>query len=566
MKARLALLAAVLWATRASAQQVSGVVRDSILASPVAGAVVSLADSTGKMLSRGITNEHGEYHIAAAAQGRTLRVIRIGYHPATVPWSPSEKTHDFVLATVPPLLEPVTVRASSNCPRRDDAAAALSLLQQARAGLLTTIVARDAKPASILRLLYERKMDGNSERIVEQTVRRDFTDNATRSFIALRSGKGFVDSGFVVRSDGGMLYLGPDAEVLMDDAFANGYCFRLADPARDRRAQIGLSFAPATRKKGRVDIEGTLWIDSVAKALRTIDYVYVGVDEPNGAIRPNGFTSFHDMPNGVVFVDQWRIRMFNSRLDTLGSGRDQYASVSYFTQESGGEVAAARWPDGAAWESKLGTLRATLIDRAGKPVTRAFVKLDGTDYDDSTDAKGMVELQHVLPGPYTLVYADSELARLNITLPAMDRFTATRGDQIARQLSVPRLSDFVRHDCLRPPPPSPYGLASSGSVGVVKTDPDTTSTVSIHAMTKDARPVLNANVEISYDAKQNNQAATQRGFTNAQGLWQSCLVFHQHDKFIAKVWREGEEAIVVHKTADWGQTIVDVRLPDPPRP
>src|SRR6185503_1178837 len=56
---RLAITGTLLCAAQLSAQQITGVVRDSILTWPIPGAVVSLFDSAGHPLARGITNQRG---------------------------------------------------------------------------------------------------------------------------------------------------------------------------------------------------------------------------------------------------------------------------------------------------------------------------------------------------------------------------------------------------------------------------------------------------------------------------------------------------------------------------
>ena len=175
------------------------------------------------------------------------------------------------------LLEPVRVIGGANCSRRDDSEAAAALLQQARAGLLTTIVAREANPATLITALYERHLDGSGNRVLSQSVRRDSVSQSTVSFHASRTGTDFVRDGFRTDESVGAVYNGTDAEVLLDDGFAAGYCFQIAKPDRARPDQIGLGFAAADRKRGRIDIDGVLWIDTVARALRDIEYRYISV-------------------------------------------------------------------------------------------------------------------------------------------------------------------------------------------------------------------------------------------------------------------------------------------------
>jgi hypothetical protein len=61
------------------------------------------------------------------------------------------------------MLDPVSVKANA-CPSRADAGPALGLLEQARAGLLNSVVARKTNPASVVLIRYQRMMDGVSDR------------------------------------------------------------------------------------------------------------------------------------------------------------------------------------------------------------------------------------------------------------------------------------------------------------------------------------------------------------------------------------------------------------------
>ena len=96
---------------------------------------------------------------------------------------------------------------------------------------------------------------------------------------------------------------GPDADVLLDEGFSNGYCFRVADSEGARPNQVGLGFSAADRRKGRVDIEGALWIDTVAHVLKDIDFRFVAFRRVYGEVEPGGRVSFREMPNGMVLIN-----------------------------------------------------------------------------------------------------------------------------------------------------------------------------------------------------------------------------------------------------------------------
>src|SRR6185503_12399934 len=155
----------------------------------------------------------------------------------------------------------------------------------------------------------------------------------------------FVEHGFAYDSAGNRWFNGPDADVMLDDAFARGYCFQMAAAQADRPSQIGLAFSPATRQRSRIDIEGAVWIDSASRTLTDIVFKYVGVTGEQERLKPGGRTLFRSMSNGVVLIDRWSLRFAvpAATLQTRMTAR-QMASVPLEVHETGAEVAEARWP------------------------------------------------------------------------------------------------------------------------------------------------------------------------------------------------------------------------------
>ncbi|MGH7653299.1 MAG: carboxypeptidase-like regulatory domain-containing protein, partial [Gemmatimonadaceae bacterium] len=303
-----ALLAVGALAAPAGAQVLTGTVRDSVDRRPIAGVVLTLLDSSGNPVTRQLTNERGEYRIALGATVRSARAIRIGYMARTL----SIRSHaggevriDFSLLALPTMIQTVRVVADTRCPIRKDRAAALGLWEQARAGLLATVVARETNPGSMFRLLYTRGFETASDRIAYMRVRAD-SSVATASFVAAHSAQDFVQSGFASNDAHTRSYFGPDAELLLSNEFAAAYCLQLADADRSRKNQVGIRFLPAYHRDGATDIDGTLWIDTVARELRDVEYTYLGMPAAvTKALHPGGYVSFRTMPNGTVVIDRW---------------------------------------------------------------------------------------------------------------------------------------------------------------------------------------------------------------------------------------------------------------------
>jgi hypothetical protein len=446
-------LASVAAANAALAQGLAGTVRDSVSQLPIPGVVVVVLDSAGATVARALANERGEYRVVRRDASRTVRFVRIGFMPREVPLPPATGALtrlDIAMLAIPSMIQAVHVLANSRCRPRKDRADALGLWEQARAGLLATIVAREENPAKVVRLGFYRVMDGNSDRIERMRVEQDSADATGRTYVAAQEAADFVRFGFSTDSLASATYFGPDADVLLSDAFAGGYCFQLADRVRSRPNQVGLRFLPADHRKGRVDIDGTLWIDSVARALVDVEYRYLNVE--TGAVRfgPGGYTSFRSMKNGVVMIDRWWIRVVSASQDTTIDVK--FGGVRFrdwlYAEEDGGELARAVWPDGLEWKASLGALRLRAIKKDGKPAVGTVIGLVATHYYGTADANGIVEIKELLPGPYTVRVIDPRIAELGVGLPTALKFVASRDTTAVATLTVPTAESMIADRCV----------------------------------------------------------------------------------------------------------------------
>jgi hypothetical protein len=435
---------------RAHAQELRGAVRDSTAQQAIPGVVLLLLDANGAVLGRNITNERGEYRIALSPGIERVRFIRIGFRPREALVPPVENgvaRLDVVMRSLPTMLEAVRVSANAKCPSRDDSPAALALLDQARAGLLATIVARDANPADLVRLAFDRNFD-DDDRILSQTIRIDSVKGGAKSFSAVLAASDFVSRGFMSDSAGSQVFYGPDAEVLLDERFSTGYCFRIADRERARpAAQIGLVFSPAERRRTRVDIEGTLWIDTVARALSDIDYRYLGLDARTNSVRPGGRISFREMRNGVVLIDRWSLRLPTVEREYVYQGTREQLREWFRPAESGGELVRATWSENYSWHGSFGTISGIANGRDGKPVSGILMHLPGTPYRAITDSAGRFEFSDVFPGPYRLAMIEPNLAAIGLEIPIADSLIAIRESVVRRSFVARSLRDYVADRC-----------------------------------------------------------------------------------------------------------------------
>jgi hypothetical protein len=454
-----ASIATTVNAQQVASQRVTGLVRDSTATTPVSGATIVLFDSLGRPVGRTISDALGRYQMSTTGDARRMRVVRLGFRPVEFALSATRAgSLDVALARVQTYLAAVHVTATASCPKRTDRGAALSLLEQVRAGLLTTVVSRSQNQARMRRLLFERQLDGEADRIRSQVVRFSLSLASPTPFGAGRSALEFVRRGFREDSAGSQTFFGPDAETLLDDNFTAGYCFQIAEPDRTRPNQIGLVFEPAAHRDGRVDITGALWVDTVARTLKDLEFRYVGIDAGVNALRPGGRLSFREMTNGVVVVDEWSLRLVTGREEmggtTLGRGGETISRPKsrLSVQEIGGVLAKAEWPDGLVWRAPLGTLRLRAVTARGKPAVGTIVRLNGTEYQATADSSGSIAIEDLLPGPYSASIVDRGLAELGLPQARRLQFEAKADSTINAQVTVETAEEVVASRCARDAP------------------------------------------------------------------------------------------------------------------
>jgi hypothetical protein len=428
----------------AVAQNLTGRVSDSLSGQALSGAVVIVLDAQGASLLRRVTDEFGRYRFDLPRQAARVEVRRIGFRPANANVSPSgdDRSLDFRLMRVPSLLEPVRVLDNASCPRRRDRQAAFALWDQMRSALLATIAERDFDPPVVQRLAYDRVLD-DRDRIAKQSVRAD-SATAGRAFSAVRSAAGFATNGFVADSGSSRVFLGPDADALVDDEFLRSYCLSIAAANADHPGRVGLAFEPARRVLRRIDIAGVVWIDTVRRSVDELEFRYRGLESYEMALRPGGWISFRTMANGVPFIDRWYLRVVVPP--------DKIAERGYVPRwrlevhEGGGEMAAARWTNGAQWRAQLGTVQGRLL-RSGKPLANTGVRLAESPYRAVSDSAGFFRIDRLLPGPYDITVEDDLLQPVGVAMATSRAFVAARDSTADIDVDAPTLNDFVRAQC-----------------------------------------------------------------------------------------------------------------------
>ncbi|MEP7002098.1 MAG: hypothetical protein ABI969_16535, partial [bacterium] len=184
----------------------------------------------------------------------------------------------------------------------------------------------------------------------------------------------------------------------------------------------------------------------VAHTLKDINFRFIINPHVPGMPDQGGQVSFREMPNGMVLIDRWLLRLAVAHLDTSYVNGMEVRRF-YFASDVGGEVARAVWPDGSAWKASLGTVQLHVVTQHGEPARTAIIRLDDTDYLGSPNAKGDLEITDVLPGPYNVVIIDTALAPMGISLGTGLKLYAQRDSTIRAPLIEPPADAFLKKHC-----------------------------------------------------------------------------------------------------------------------
>jgi hypothetical protein len=455
--ARVTPLTLLLCASLGEAQIVRGVVTERDRAIPISGAVVAL-EKAGEVSGRTqslrsvLTNERGEYAIRAPASGLyRLTAKRIGvkrfvsdtFALADGETRVTDVTLDAVLFTLPE----VTVSVSALCAARPNQARRLaSLWDEARTALTATEISRRDRLFNARLVRYIRELDPRTLRVISESraSEQGMTDRPFRSL----SADSLSRVGYWRELRGNVLeYYGPDAEVLMSEAFLRDHCFTVVDGGRERPGFVGLAFEPVKNRR-LPDVRGTIWLDGRSFQLQLLDFQYTQIPAAQYAERVGGQVYFARMPSGAWVVRRWFIRMpqyaryaVGASLGLRNPSEVQGPTIARLVEE-GGDVLA----DGLRLFEKPASLAGVVSDSASAALSGASVRLAGTSFNAPVDGRGAFRLDSLPPGRYTLVVAHEAYRTLGMTV-AEQEVTLDEGNTHRVDIRAPDSETIVRRLC-----------------------------------------------------------------------------------------------------------------------
>jgi hypothetical protein len=541
-------------ASAAHAQRVRGTVTDHITSDAVSGAVVVLTDSAGRQLSRTIADANGRFSLPGAPLVRRMRVVRIGYRPREIAVAANDSVVDVRMEQVPTRLAATTAVEDRVCPGGDSLGVAYEIWEQARAGLLASVVARETNAPRVRLRSFRRTIDPLSRRPIADTV--DYHEIVdSRSFIAARPAWVFAEFGYIRELGGGVRdYYAPDEVVMLDPTFADTHCLRGIEGRGPRRDQIGLAFDPiaAPDRDTLVDVSGALWLDRSTLALRAIEFRYTNLE--HDARDAGGEIQYVTMPNGVPMIERWVIHspMLAFDVPSVPTGlarRDipraerRGARVVGF-REIGGQVLFATWTDGRRWVSDLPRIEGSIVDSRGAPVGGAVVWLRDSRDTVRADARGHFEFPPMPPGEYVVLASDSVLAADGII-----RAIPTRTVLFTDQSATVKLEFHPRSEILRAVCPSQSYRVGTGV---------------LLARIVDSRGVPAANARVEVETVQLGAAgdtlgrrASRLGVASDEGRFVVCGA--EIDRSLVLRAYKGDEAAGI-AISRWGDEVVSLSL------
>jgi hypothetical protein len=448
-RARLGTLAVALLAAgltgawRARQATVRGIVVRAGTETPIPGALVSIVDEAGRVLGLGVTGGDGRFQLEADTRGPfSLRIEAIGLRSVEAgPWlEPPAGDRRFEVPAAPIRLAslPDAPDAGLCRLRPGPGTAAGQALTEVRKALEIEAWARSVNHFTYDVFQYERRV-GAGDRVESERGRRiaDVVGAPSRS----RPPAELAEQGYARTAGRGDVLFAPDVDVLLSPEFAADHCYRVIGEGAGSAALVGLAFSPA-RSPDNVDVEGVFWLNARTAELRSLEFGYTGLEEPDATRRATGGIDFVHLPGGL-----WAVARSWVRTPAPG-GDDEY-------REEGIEVVRVTPPDGdshavIARAGLVGTVR----DRAGgEAYEGATVELLGTPYNAVTNVDGRFFIPGLPPGRYRLSFRvpgleqrpeprDVWLGPNQTTLVDLDLTAPRRGE--SEPVSAPTAADSIR--------------------------------------------------------------------------------------------------------------------------
>ena len=455
-------------APSATGQVVRGSIRDGVSDAPLGGTIVSVLLESGGRVAAGFSDERGMYALRIPVPGTyRVRVERIGYdaHTTAAFAVAAGETvgREVRLMPKPQVIATVKVAGDRHCAANaEDGMAAVNVWEDLRAALGATVLTGLERQIRLRYETFKRRLD-----VRAREIHREAVEGETLGGMVFTSfpPDDLARDGYVVISGRGVIFRGLDAHVILAPSFLESHCFRPAPKHATNDSLVGLAFEPI-RRRGIVDVRGTLWLNRWNRELVSIDFTY---DPLSLGVRTDGVggrIEFGRLASGRWIVSRWWIRMPRiERRPVSGGGRvlSDYAEVLVGYDEMGGEVlgvasagVATAVPDSSP--SAMRRVTGTIHDSSSaRSLAGATVKVLGTTLTETTDERGTFILDDVPAGDLTLDVTHSRLDSLGLGTWSWHLPADTTTTRLV-SLALPSLGGLLARLCRTSPLDSGEGV------------------------------------------------------------------------------------------------------------
>ena len=448
----LALVAALLVApAAASAQTILVRVVGDDGGRPMVGAVASLLNTSGQMVTNTLTDERGRALFIDVPLGTfSVQAEMIGKATARTEafeiTAGSTVSRDLMLESSAIILEGIEVSADAGrCQVRPGGEGLLvaDVWAEARKALAAASITDEAGAYRYELMSYDRQLDRQSGTVLseEQTRREGYMTTPFES----RPAEDLIENGFVQPEGRDFLYYAPDASVLLSDPFLDSHCFKMV-AARNDEGLVGLGFEPTGDEKSVPDIQGTMWLDPQTAELQWLEYQYTYLDEEMTSEMVGGRVDFEKMPNGTWIVPEWWIRMpimenqtgFDRRVRSYIAQYHQTGGLVLEVREAGGRSLGQR--------AETGGIEGVVRDSLGVPKRGVRVGVVGSNQEVYSNAEGAFSITGLTDGRYQVRFVDTQLEAMGYIPNPVER-DVIRGEMALLEFFTPSIGDVLIEAC-----------------------------------------------------------------------------------------------------------------------
>ncbi len=292
---------------------------------PVSAATILLLDAAGNRRAGGFTAGDGIYRFRVRGNpGDELRVERLGYTPLTHALLTGDggsviQVVELRMETRPVAFPAIEARGEAQCVMDPaDAGRTHALWDATRIALQAAELTETESLARYRTRVWQNRQNRDVTRIEGHTASVQITEG--RPFQTLPP-EVLAREGYVQETEQGeRIVQGPDARVLLSDAFASSHCFRVVEGMGEEEEEeaagetwVGLAFEPAPEPSDIVRIGGTLWLDEASGELRLLRFHFLWYEPRRRAWAPWGADSggtirYRVLEDGRWVVEAWSLR------------------------------------------------------------------------------------------------------------------------------------------------------------------------------------------------------------------------------------------------------------------